>query len=176
MLLRALNSCISFLLLLLLGCRQFCPVFVFPLLCFALANCAPSACWCSTVVSSGLACSICTMCSSMLYCYFQLVSLCFPSACFWCLLEFPVSVVSVLICAFCFAFCPVAVYTMILCSCRALKVVFVTCNELSQSWRLLSTHVKHSCTNHLTRPMSGRDYDLTRCCIKSRKFVACNPT
>jgi hypothetical protein len=51
---------ISFLLLILLGSRQFCPVYLCSFFfCFALANCAPSACWCLTVNSSGLACSIC---------------------------------------------------------------------------------------------------------------------
>jgi hypothetical protein len=55
------------------------------------------------------------------------------------LLEFPVTVLSVLKCTFGFAFCRVAVYTMILCSCRPLEVVFVTCNELSPKQR-----AKHS--------------------------------
>jgi hypothetical protein len=32
----------------------------------------------------------------------------------------------------------------------------------NQPWRLLSTHVKHSCTNQLTRPMSG-------CCFDQRQ-------
>jgi hypothetical protein len=42
---------------------------------------------------------------------------------------------------------------------------FFRCVKLhrNQPWRLLSTHVKHSCTDQLTRPMSG-------CCIKSRNF------
>jgi hypothetical protein len=80
LLLRALNACISFLLLIFLGCRQFCPVCLCSF-CFASlwltvivivitnqdsttsrllpGNCAPSACWCSPVVSSGPACSFC---------------------------------------------------------------------------------------------------------------------
>jgi hypothetical protein len=39
----------------------------------------------------------------------------------------------------------------------------------NQPWKLLSTHVKYSCTNQLTRPKAGS-------CIKPRKFAACNPT
>jgi hypothetical protein len=93
-------------------------VFVFFLLCFALANCAPSACWCSTVVSSGLACSICAPpCYTAVFNLCSFVSLLHASGV---LLEFPVTVLSVLKCTFGFGFCPVAVYTMILCSCRPL--------------------------------------------------------
>jgi hypothetical protein len=118
LLLHAPNACISFQLLILLGCRQFCPVFVFLLLCFALASFAPSARWCSTVVSSGLACSICAPpCSTTVFNLCSSVSLLHASGV---LLKFPVSVVSVLIRTFGFAFCPVVVYIMILCSCRPL--------------------------------------------------------
>jgi hypothetical protein len=108
-------------------------VFVFLLLCFALAKCAPSAFWCSTVVSSGLACYICAppcytavfnLCSSVSLLHSsssRKVSGLTPTAhASGVLLNFPVSVVSVLKCTFGFAFCPVAVYTMILCSCRPL--------------------------------------------------------
>jgi hypothetical protein len=93
LLLRALNACIYFLLLILLETILPC-VFVFLLLCFALANCAPSACWCSTVVSSGLACSICAP-----PCYIAVFNLCSSVSLLHAssvLLEFPVSVVSVL--------------------------------------------------------------------------------
>jgi hypothetical protein len=93
-------------------------VFVFLLLCFALANCAPSACWCLTVISCGLACSICAPpCYTAVSNLWSSVSLLHASGV---LLEFLVTVLSVLKCTFGFAFCPVAVYTMILCSCRPL--------------------------------------------------------
>jgi hypothetical protein len=78
LLLRALNACISFLLLILLGCRQFCPVFVF--FCFAsLRLTAPSAYWCSTVVSGGLAYCICSSpCSTaVINLYVPFVYFCF---------------------------------------------------------------------------------------------------
>jgi hypothetical protein len=108
LLLRALNACLSFLLLILLGCTKILPsVFVFLLLCFAPVNCAPSACWCSTAVSRGLACSICAPpCSTAVYNLCSSASLLHA---YGVLLEFPVSVVSVLIRSFGFAFCPVAV-------------------------------------------------------------------
>jgi hypothetical protein len=94
-----------------------------------IRNCAPSTCWFSTVVSCGLACSICAPpCSTAVFTFCSSASLLHA---FGVLLEFPVSVVSVLIRSFGFAFCPVAVFLMILCSSRPLKVVFVTCNELS---------------------------------------------
>jgi hypothetical protein len=66
----------------------------------------------------------------------SVVLLCFSSARFWCLFEFPVTVLSVLKCTFGFAFCPVAVYTMILCSCRHYKwcTLHVT-SSLSKSGR-----------------------------------------
>jgi hypothetical protein len=90
-------------------------LFVFLLLCFALANCAPSACWCSIVISSGLACSICAPpCYTAAFNLCSSVSLLHASSV---LLELPVTVLK---CTFGFAFCPVAVYTMILCSCRTL--------------------------------------------------------
>jgi hypothetical protein len=94
LLLRALNACISFLLLILLGSRQ-----------FALCICVPS----------GLACSICAP-----PCYTAVSNLCSSVSLLHAsgvLLQFPVTVLK---CTFGFAFRPVAVYTMILCSCRPL--------------------------------------------------------
>jgi hypothetical protein len=72
MLLLRFTSCMPFfLLLILLGCRQFRPVCLCSF-CFA----SPSACWCSIVVSSFFC-----LCSSVLHCCFHRVFLCFPSAC-----------------------------------------------------------------------------------------------
>jgi hypothetical protein len=117
--LRALNECISFLLLLLLGCRQVCPVclcsFCFASLRLTVLPLLVGAQLWSLVVSLALSVSLHAI---------LLFSTCVPLFPFCMLLvfllEFPVSVVSVLICTFGFAFCPVAVYTMILCSCRPL--------------------------------------------------------
>jgi hypothetical protein len=126
--LRALNACISFLLLILLGCRQFCPVCLCSF-CIALLWLTVLPLLVGAVVSSGLACSICAPpCYTTVFNLCSSVSLLHASGV---LLEFFVTVVSVLKCTFGFAFCPVAVYTMILCSCMPLEVLFVTCNELS---------------------------------------------
>jgi hypothetical protein len=95
---------IHYLYLIVVGCRQFCPVCLCSF-CFAslrlsvLLLLVGAQLW-----SSGLACSICG--SSMLYSCSHFVFLCFSSAC--CassvLLEFSVSVVSVLIRSFGFVF------------------------------------------------------------------------
>jgi hypothetical protein len=106
-------------------------VFVFLLLASLWLTVLPLLVGAQTVVSSGLACSICAPpCYTAVFNLCSSVSLLHASGV---LLEFPVTVLSVLKCTFGFAFCPVAVYTMILCSCRPLSVVFVTCNELSLS-------------------------------------------
>jgi hypothetical protein len=65
--------------------------------------------------------------------------------------------------------CVMLCYVMLCYVMLCYVMLFYVMLHKNQPWRLLSTHVKHSCTNQLTRPMSG-------CCIKSRKFVACYPT
>jgi hypothetical protein len=119
LLLRAFNACLSFLLLILLGCRQICPICFF-FLCFAslwltvLPLLVDAQLW-SPVASLVL--------FVLLHARLLFLNLCSSASLLHAsgvLLIFPVSVVSVLILSFGFAFCPVAVYLMILCSCRPL--------------------------------------------------------
>jgi hypothetical protein len=101
----------------LLGCRQFCPVclcsFCFASLWLAVLPLLDGAQPWLQVVSLVL--------FVLLHAILQF-STCLPlfPFCMLVLLEFPVSVVSVLKCTLGSAFCPVAVHTMILCSCRPL--------------------------------------------------------
>jgi hypothetical protein len=72
-------------------------LFVFLLICFAPAHCAPPARWCSLCVHRWS--QPFYMCSGMLFCCFHIVFRCFPSACYvpGDLLDCPVSVVSVVV-------------------------------------------------------------------------------
>jgi hypothetical protein len=119
LLLRALNACISFLLLILFGCRQFCPVCLCSF-CFAslwltaLPLLVDAPLW-SIMVSLVLfvllhALLLFSTCV-LLFPFCMLLVFCFYSLYLW----FPCSYVPSA-----FVFCPVAVYTMILCSCRPL--------------------------------------------------------
>jgi hypothetical protein len=99
--LRALNACISFLLLILLGCRQFCPV--------CLCSFHFASLWLTVLPLLLVGAEFGLQWSRLLYLVLFLHALLLFSACvplfpFCIFLEFPVSVVSLLIRTFGFAF------------------------------------------------------------------------